>query len=74
MIPRTLVLYLLAALAVLLVSLPVVLGGYVLTSAGQDTGAATLLWRTAMTLLMLIVVNLVLLVAAVALREVDREE
>ncbi len=74
MIPRSLALYLVAALAVLLVALAVVVAGYALVSAVQDTAGAQALWWVVVSLLMLIVTDLVLLVGVLDLREIDRDE
>ena len=74
MIPRSLALYLVAALAALLVALAVVVAGYALVAAAQDTEGAQALWWVVIGLLMLIATDLVLLVGVLALREIDRHE
>lgn len=74
MIPRRLLLSLIASLAVLLVAFAVVIAGYALVSVAQDTAAAQALWWVAMSLLMLVLVDLVLLVGVLALRELDRDD
>jgi hypothetical protein len=66
--------YLVTALAVLLVSLAVVVAGYALVAAAQDAIAATVLWWIACGLLLLTLIDLVLVVAVLALRELDRGE
>jgi ABC-type nickel/cobalt efflux system permease component RcnA len=73
-IPRRLLLSLIASLAVLLVAFAVVIAGYALVSAAQDTAAAQALWWVGMSLLMLVLVDLVLLVGVLALRELDRDD
>lgn len=72
MIPRRVVLILVAALAVLLVALAVAVAGYALVSAAQDATAARALWWLTMSLVMLLATDLVLLVGVLALRELDR--
>lgn len=73
-IPRTIVLSLVAAAAVLLVALAVLVGGYALASLAQDAVAATVLWWLSMALLMTLIGDLVLLVGVLALRELDQRD
>ena len=74
MISRQILLILALALVVLLVSLAVLIGGYGIAAAAQDAGAARALWWVTMSVLMLIVVDLTLLVGALALREIERRD
>lgn len=74
MIPRSLALYLVGILAVLLVALAVAVAGYAVVAAVQDAAGAVILWRVVVGLLLLIATDLVLLVGVLALREIDRSE
>lgn len=71
-ISRKILLLLALSLVVLLVSLAVLIGGYGIAAAAQDAGAARALWWVAMSVLMLLVVDLALLVGALAIREIER--
>ena len=71
---RTAILNLSLVLAVLLVSLAVLIGGYAITAAAQDGAAAKVLWWVAMSVLMLIVTDLALLVGVLAVRELQRRD
>ena len=73
-IPRWLLFSLVATGCVLLVALAVVAAGYAIMVAAQDAGGARVLGWIAVTLLMLLGTDLTLLVGALALRELDREE
>ena len=74
MIPRRLLFSLVATGCMLLVALAVVAAGYAIMVAAQDVGGARVLGWAAVTLLMLLVTDLTLLVGALALRELEREE
>ena len=67
MIPRRLIAALLLPVPVLLVAFAVLMGG----SALADAGAARVLYWIAIGVLLLLVINLILLVLAVALRAAE---
>lgn len=73
-IPRWLLFSLVAIGCVLLVALAVVVAGYAIVVAAQDGGGARVLGWAAIALLMLLATDLTLLVGALALRELAREE
>jgi len=66
-IPRSFLLALLLAVAVLLVTFAVVMGGYGLASGTGDVAAATVLWYLGMTLLALLAIVLILLICTLAI-------
>ncbi len=74
MIPRAAILGLVATAVVLLVAQAVLIGGYALASAAQDAVGAKALWWVAMSLLLLLVIDVLLLVGAIALRDLDRHD
>ena len=71
---RTAILNLGLVLALLLVALPVLVGGYAIAAAAQDAVAAKVLWWVAMSALMLIVADFALLVGVLAVRELQRRD
>lgn len=71
---RRLLLVLVFAQFVLLVALAVILGGYALAAATQNTLGATVLWWCAMADLMLIVADTLLLVGALGVAALVRTE
>ena len=72
--PQQIVTFLVYCLPVLGVAFVVLIGAYALTEATQDTAAARVIWWIAMSLLMLIVTNVVLLVGALGICALtDRE-
>ena len=73
-IPRWLLFSLVATGCVLLVALAVVAAVYAIMVAAQDAGGARVLGWAAVTLLLLLLTDLTLLVGALALRELEREE
>lgn len=66
MIPRSFLLGLLLALAILLVSFAVVMGGYGLASGTGDANAAAVFWYLGMAILTLLVIDLILLIGTMA--------
>jgi hypothetical protein len=73
-IPRRVLVILVAALAVLLVSLAVTVAGYALVAAAQDLAAARVLWWIVCGILMVSLVDVTLIVGVLALKELDRGE
>lgn len=67
MIPRSYLVLLLASLAILLVTFPVVMAGFGLASGMGDAGAAAVLWYLGMTNLALLAIVLILLICTLAL-------
>ncbi len=68
MIPRSVIVALVFALPLLVVAFAVVMGGYALTLATGDSGGAHGLWWVAMSCLMLICVDVLLLVGVLGAR------
>ena len=71
MIPRFLLPTLLALLAVLIVTCAVLMGGYGIAAAVGDATGAQVLWWIAMSCIILLVIDCLLLVAALAILHID---
>ena len=74
MVPRQILAILVYALPLLGVTLIVLIGGYALASGTGDNGAARVMWWIAMSCLMLLISDLVLLVAALGINALGRED
>ena len=74
MVPRQVLATLVYALPLLGVTLIVLTGGYALASGTGDKGAAGVMWWIAMSCLILLISDLVLLVAALGINALGRED
>jgi hypothetical protein len=71
---RRVLLILVLAQFVLLVAFAVLVGGYALAAATSDTSGASVLWWTAMSCLMLIVMDVLLLVGVLGISALVNSE